>query len=74
VKDNGAGFDIGAAKKLFTAFQRYHRPNEYEGTGIGLATAERIVSRHGGRIWAESTPGGGATFSFILDTKTKATT
>jgi len=74
VKDNGAGFDLGAAKKLFTAFQRYHRPNEYEGTGIGLATAERIVSRHGGRIWAESTPGGGATFSFILDTNTKATT
>lgn len=74
VKDNGAGFDLGAATKLFTAFQRYHRPNEYEGTGIGLATAERIVSRHGGRIWAESTPGGGATFSFILETKAKATT
>lgn len=74
VKDNGAGFDLGAAKKLFTAFQRYHRPNEYEGTGIGLATAERIVSRHGGRIWAESTPGGGATFSFILDTSAKDST
>lgn len=68
VKDNGAGFDLAAAKKLFTAFQRYHRPNEYEGTGIGLATAQRIVSRHGGRIWAESTPGGGATFSFVLET------
>jgi PAS domain S-box-containing protein len=68
VKDNGAGFDLAAAKKLFTAFQRYHRPNEYEGTGIGLATAQRIVSRHGGRIWAESTPGGGSTFSFVLET------
>jgi PAS domain S-box-containing protein len=73
VKDNGAGFDLGAAKKLFTAFQRYHRPNEYEGTGIGLATAERIVSRHGGRIWAESAPGSGATFSFILDTNARTT-
>ncbi len=67
VRDNGAGFDLGAAKKLFTAFQRYHRPTEYEGTGIGLATAERIVNRHGGRIWAESTPGSGATFFFILE-------
>ena len=67
VRDNGAGFDLGAAKKLFTAFQRYHRPAEYEGTGIGLATAERIVNRHGGRIWAESTPGAGATFFFILE-------
>jgi PAS domain S-box-containing protein len=67
VKDNGAGFDLGAANKLFTAFQRYHRPTEYEGTGIGLATAERIVSRHGGRIWAESAPGKGATFHFILE-------
>ncbi|MDB5220537.1 MAG: hypothetical protein JWO86_8464 [Myxococcaceae bacterium] len=67
VHDNGAGFDLSAANKLFTAFQRYHRPNEYEGTGIGLATAERIVSRHGGRIWAKSTPGGGATFSFVLE-------
>ena len=67
VRDNGAGFDSSAAKKLFTAFQRYHRPTEYEGTGIGLATAERIVSRHGGRIWAESTPGAGATFFFILE-------
>lgn len=69
VKDNGAGFDLGAANKLFTAFQRYHRPTEYEGTGIGLATAERIVSRHGGRIWAESAPGEGATFHFILEPK-----
>ncbi len=74
VKDNGAGFDLGAAKKLFTAFQRYHRPTEYEGTGIGLATAERIVKRHGGRIWAESQPGQGATFNFIIDDNVKEAT
>ena len=69
VKDNGAGFDLAAAKKLFTAFQRYHRPTEYEGSGIGLATSERIVGRHGGRIWAESAPDAGATFHFILERK-----
>jgi PAS domain S-box-containing protein len=67
IKDNGAGFDVDNAKKLFTAFQRYHRPTEFEGTGIGLATAERIVSRHGGWIWAESAPGEGATFNFTLE-------
>jgi light-regulated signal transduction histidine kinase (bacteriophytochrome) len=67
VKDNGAGFDLAAANKLFTAFQRYHRPTEFDGTGIGLATAQRIVARHGGRIWAESAPDRGASFHFILD-------
>jgi PAS domain S-box-containing protein len=72
VRDNGAGFDLASAKKLFTAFQRYHRPTEYEGTGIGLATAERIVGRHGGRLWCESAPDAGATFFFRLDSAEKS--
>ncbi|MDB4945657.1 MAG: hypothetical protein JWP97_5191 [Labilithrix sp.] len=67
VRDNGAGFDSAGARNLFTAFQRFHRPTEYEGTGIGLATADRIVARHGGRMWAESKPGQGATFYFVLE-------
>lgn len=71
VKDNGAGLDLSAAKKLFGAFQRYHKPTEFEGTGIGLATAERIVTRHGGRIWADSAPGKGATFLFVLERETE---